>query len=160
MPKCAADVRREAQDAFDLMHEALGDLLPPGALPAREQIDAIYGPTFAGQAQAIVEAVAKALRRPPSVSTNLSGRVPAEQGGKRLAEEERALRAAICPVCGEKARDSHSDGGFANGMLVGSGYRLSRCRNGHNWESKGWGEPFVVIAPEPGEVVVSTRDDG
>lgn len=51
----------EAWAAFDLLHEGIGDLLPPGCLSSQEQINADYGPTFFGYAQALVEAVAKAL---------------------------------------------------------------------------------------------------
>jgi len=34
-------------------------LVPPGALPSEEAINAKYGPTFGGYAQAICEAMAK-----------------------------------------------------------------------------------------------------
>ena len=53
----AQRVRREAWEALDLLLEGLGNLLPPGSLPSKEEINRRYGPTFAGYAQAIVEAI-------------------------------------------------------------------------------------------------------
>jgi len=42
-----------------MIHEAIGRVVPPGALPSEEAINAKYGPTFGGYAQAICEALAK-----------------------------------------------------------------------------------------------------
>jgi hypothetical protein len=48
----------EAWAAISLMHEQIGDLLPPGCLASEEAINATSGPTFSSYAQRIVEAVA------------------------------------------------------------------------------------------------------
>ena len=42
-----------------MIHEAVGLVVPPGALPSEEAINARYGPTFGGYAEAICEALAK-----------------------------------------------------------------------------------------------------
>ena len=51
--------RMEAWAAMSMIHEAVGLVVPPGALPSEEAINAKYGPTFGGYAQAICEALAK-----------------------------------------------------------------------------------------------------
>jgi hypothetical protein len=51
--------RQEAWAAMDLIHEAIGEVVPPGALPSQEQINAQYGPTFIGYAQAFAEALGR-----------------------------------------------------------------------------------------------------
>ena len=42
-----------------MTHEAVGLVVPPGALPSQEAINVRYSPTFGGYAQAICEALAK-----------------------------------------------------------------------------------------------------
>jgi hypothetical protein len=54
-----SDSRREAWAAMSMIHEAVGLVVPPGALPSEEAINANYGPTFSGYAQAICEALLK-----------------------------------------------------------------------------------------------------
>ena len=51
--------RRDAWAALSMIHEAVGLVVPPGALPSEETINATYGRTFGGYAQAICEALAK-----------------------------------------------------------------------------------------------------
>jgi hypothetical protein len=59
----APDNLQEAWQAISLIHEALGEICPPGSLPSEEQINASHGPTFLGYAEALVGAVQK-LRTP------------------------------------------------------------------------------------------------
>jgi hypothetical protein len=54
-----SDSRRDAWAAMSLIHEAVGQIVPPGALPSEEAINAKYGPTLGGYAEAICEALAK-----------------------------------------------------------------------------------------------------
>ena len=49
--------REEAWAALELIHEAVGDVCPPGSLPSQEAINAICGPTFMCYAEAIVAAL-------------------------------------------------------------------------------------------------------
>jgi hypothetical protein len=42
-----------------MIHEALGLIVPPGALPSEEEINTKYGLTLGGYAEAICEALAK-----------------------------------------------------------------------------------------------------
>ena len=51
--------RGDAWAAMSMIHEAVGLVVPPGALPSEEAINALYGPTFGGYAEAICEALAK-----------------------------------------------------------------------------------------------------
>jgi hypothetical protein len=55
----AAANRRDAWAAMSMIHEAVGLVVPPGALPSEEAINAKYGPTLGGYAEAICEALAK-----------------------------------------------------------------------------------------------------
>jgi len=55
----AATGRRDAWAAMSMIHEAVGLVVPPGALPSEEAINARYGPTLGGYAEAICEALAK-----------------------------------------------------------------------------------------------------
>ena len=57
--RLSAGERQEAWAAMSMIHEAIGRVVPPGALPSEEAINAKYGPTFGGYAQAICEALAK-----------------------------------------------------------------------------------------------------
>jgi hypothetical protein len=55
----STDERHEAWAAMSMIHEAVGLVVPPGALLSEEAINATYGPTFGGYAEAICEALAK-----------------------------------------------------------------------------------------------------
>ena len=55
----SGDSRDEAWAAISMIHEAVGLVVPPGSLPSEEAINATYGPTFGGYAEAICEALAK-----------------------------------------------------------------------------------------------------
>ncbi len=66
--------RQEAWEAMDLIHEAIGEVVPPGALPSQEEINRRYGSTFLDYAQALVEAISRIRSGPAAQPEENHGR--------------------------------------------------------------------------------------